>query len=186
MAIPSRFRVKSPTKKAMLELRRLAQQIERALERQEDAAPLLAQWNEQACREYAPSEFQTYWKSTDLDAFVREALCPSPRKVDDLKYREALAVLKAMLEEGLTSAKQTYYLEWLEVQFPGANMSDLIYWPDEWFDDPSYVRNPDGSFNPDAQLTLDQLLAYAQAKSGRQLRGAPADVPLPFPLPRTS
>ena len=97
--------------------------------------------------------------------------------------RSSVAVLDAVATAAIPHSGVFYYLAWLEAQFPGANMNDLIYWPDEWFGDASLFRDKNGAFKPESNLTNDQLLAYAIAKSGRKLPGAPKDVALPFPMP---
>jgi hypothetical protein len=83
----------------------------------------------------------------------------------------------------VSEAEIGYYLGWLEAQFPGANMNGLIYWPDAWFPDASLFRDENGAFKPESELSNDQVLAYAMAKSGRKLPGAPTEVVLPFPMP---
>lgn len=105
--------------------------------------------------------------------------------IKDLTYHEAAAVLESVSNVELSESATSYFLEWLETQFPEANMSDLIYWPDEWFDDASQIRNSDGSFKPEADLSTDQILAYAMAKSNRLLPEAPRNVTLPFPMPKS-
>ena len=92
-------------------------------------------------------------------------------------------MLEAVATAALPESEVGYYLGWLEAQFPGSNMNNLIYWPDEWFDDSSLFRDANGAFKPESDLSNDQILAYAMAKSGRELPGAPKDVPLPFSMP---
>lgn len=94
-------------------------------------------------------------------------------------------MLESLSSADLSEADDQYYLDWLEAQFPGGNTSDLIHWPDEWFGDASLFRNSNGAFKPEAELSSDQILAYAMAKSGRRLPGAPENVSLPFPVPRS-
>jgi hypothetical protein len=60
----------------------------------------------------------------------------------------------------------------------------LIYWPDEWFGDPSWFRDSGGAFKPEAELSLDQILGYAMKRSKRELPGTPLGIPLPFPMPK--
>jgi hypothetical protein len=96
-------------------------------------------------------------------------------------YSEALAVLDALSTDAVSEAETGYYLAWLEAQFPGANMNDLIYWPDEWFGDPSLFRDANGAFEPEAELSNEQVLAYAMAKPGRKLPRASKNVALRFP-----
>lgn len=94
-------------------------------------------------------------------------------------------MLDAVVSASVSEATIEYYAAWLDEQFPDANVTALIYCPDEWFDDPSTVRDPTtGAFKPEANLSNQQILAYAMLRSGRILPGVPADVTLPFPMPR--
>lgn len=163
---------------------RLCDAIEDALNRREQATDLLDEWHRQATRVCEPHEFTSYWKSTDKEEFVREALYPRPVFVGNLTYEEARAVLEAVSRVELEEAETVYFLNWLEVQFPNSGISDLIHWPDEWFGNASLFRDSGGAFKPEAELSLDQILGYAMKKSSRELPGAPADIVLPFPLPK--
>ncbi|HEX8916586.1 MAG TPA: hypothetical protein VF796_29820 [Humisphaera sp.] len=183
MPIPDRLKLKPVNKTRLKQMSELCDQIERELEAGEPAEDLLNQWHAHAGRRCEPYEFRTYWKSISKETFVAEALNPPPSLDQDATYAEALAVLEAVSAAALPEAETGYYLGWLEAQFPDANMNDLIFWPDEWFDDASLIRDAGGRFKPEADLSNDQILAYAMARSGRTLPGAPADVVLPFPLP---
>ena len=98
-------------------------------------------------------------------------------------YSEARAVLDAVSTAAVPESEIGYYLRWLEAQFSGSNISDLIYWPDAWFGDASLFRDVNGAFKTESELSNDQILGYAMAKSGRKIAGAPNDVVLPFPMP---
>ncbi|HIC7248739.1 TPA: hypothetical protein ACW2VC_004013, partial [Klebsiella variicola] len=54
-----------------------------------------------------------------------------------------------------------------------ANPSDLIYWPNEWFQD-EYMLHAD--------LTPEEIAGYLMAKSGRLLNDAP-QIELRYPTP---
>ncbi len=118
------------------------------------------------------------------ETFVLDALTPEPSFDNIVVYSEARDVLDAVMKAAMPESEICYYLGWLESQFPGSHMSDLIHWPDVWFGDASLFRDSAGAFKPGCELSNDQILAYAMAKSGRQLSGAPNDVTLPFPMPR--
>lgn len=184
MPIPPRFRLQVPKPALIKQMCGLCTEIERAIETGDDASDLLTKWHHHATRIYDPTEFTTYWKAIDLKEFVREALNPRPKMVEDLTYSEAAAVLECLSEAELSSNESSYFLEWLETQFPNTNVCNLVYWPDQWFDDASLIRNANGSFKPEAELSTEQLLGYAMAKSHRMLPGAPPDIELPFPMPQ--
>jgi hypothetical protein len=183
MAIPERLKLRPVCKQLVDEMLALCDAIERELEAGDTAEVLLQRWHAHARRRCDPYEFRTYWKAVDKETFVLEALNPEPSFDKDLVYSEALAVLDAVSNAALPESESAYYLDWLEAQFPGSNMSDLINWPDEWFGDASLFRDANGAFKPESSLSNDQILAYAMAKSGRNLPGAPKGVSLPFPMP---
>jgi hypothetical protein len=182
MPIPQRLAVPPVSKKLRAEMLSLCTAIERALDAGDEAQELLARWHAHARRRFEPREFQTYWKAIDIETFVDDALSPTPALDGQATYAEALAVLQAVEEAELSEAETSYFIEWLEAQFPGSNISDLIYWPDEWFGNAALFREENGAFKPEAELSSDQVLSYAIARSGRTLPGAPQDIPLPFPL----
>src|SRR5262249_4353189 len=154
-------------KKLLTEMSALCDEIERQLEAGDTADALLQRWHSHARRRCDPHEFRTYWKAVSKDTFVRDALNPDPSFDKDVVYSEAFAVLEAVATGAVSEAEISYYLGWLEAQFPNSNMSDLIYWPDEWFDDSSLFRDANGAFKPESELSNDQMLVYAMAKSGR-------------------
>lgn len=183
MAIPQRLKLQRVNKKLLDEMSALCDAIERELESGETAEMLLQQWHSHARRKCDPYEFRTFWKAVSKETFVHDALNPEPTFDKDAVYSEALAVVDAVSTSAVPEGEMGYYLGWLEAQFPGSNINDLIYWPDEWFGDASLFRDANGAFNPEAELSADQILAYAMAKSGRKLPGVPKDVALPFPMP---
>lgn len=183
MAIPERLKLQPVNQKLVDEMSALCDAIERELECGGTAEALLQQWHAHAGRRCEPHEFQAYWKAVSQETFVRDALSPEPSFDQELLYSEAIAVLGAVSTAALPEAESVYYLRWLEAQLPGAKVSDLIYWPDEWFGNAALFRDAGGAFKPEAELSHDQILAYAMAKSGRKLPGAPTDVTLPFPMP---
>ena len=180
MAIPERLKLQPPSQQLLDEMSALCDEIERELESGETAEPLLQRWHSHARRRCDPSEFQTYWEAVSKETFIHDALNPEPSFDKDVVYYKALAVLDAVASAAVPESEINYYLGWLEAQFPGSNMSDLIYWPDEWFGDASLFRDANGAFRPEATLSNDQILCYAMAKSSRKLPGAPEDVGAAF------
>jgi hypothetical protein len=154
VAIPERLKLKPVSKQLLAEMSALCDEIERELEAGETADALLQRWHAHARRRCDPDEFRTYWKAVSKKTFVRDALNPEPTFDNDVEYSEALGVLEAVATAALPESAVGYYLGWLEAQFPGANMNDLVYWPDEWFDDSSLVREANGAFKPESDLFL--------------------------------
>ena len=172
MPIPARLRPPTPSVEELREYTALCNQIEDAPA--SDVEPLLARWNARAGRSYTRAEFKTYYGAVDTETFVGEMLLGAPALVPDLTYAELSAVLRSELDHELSGAVGSYYLEWLDVNLPGANISDLLYWPNQWFNDEAMLQ---------VELTPDQFLAYAMARAGRHFADAPADVPVPYTMP---
>lgn len=155
MPIPERLRPPTPSVEEFREYRELCVQIEDA--RESEVGPLLARWNARAARPYTQVEFKTYYGAVDIETFVAEMLLGSPAWVPDLTYAELREVLLAVSNAELSEAVSSHFLHWLEVNLPGANVSDLIYWPNEWFKDEAMLH---------AELTPDQILAYGWRSPG--------------------
>jgi hypothetical protein len=183
MAIPSRLQVKNPTKKLLREMMELCSSIERSPSGSVQQSELIAKWNQKTARPCERHEFENYWRSVDQETFVRLSLCPPARYLADLTYLEAYGVLEELCAATLPENLMTYYINFLDLQFPNSRVSDLIYWPDCWFDDPLLIREASGAFKPESNLTTEQILQYLMAKSNRQLPESGSDVKLPFPVP---
>jgi hypothetical protein len=184
MAIPEHLKLQPVSKKLLEEMLALCDEIERALESGGNAEALLERWHCFARRRYEPYDFRAYWGAMSKETFVQDALNPEPTFDKDALYSDALAVLEEVSIASLPESESTYYLHWLEAQFPGSKISDLIYWPDSWFGDASLFRDANGAFKPESELSNEQILAYAMAKSGRKLPGEPANVSMPFTMPK--
>ncbi|MDP1922311.1 MAG: hypothetical protein Q8L14_39090 [Myxococcales bacterium] len=146
--------------------------LENAVLSRENVEPLLARWNLRANRVFAPHEFTRYSGAMGTRDFVLTALAPKPQYVADLTWAEAVAVFDAVATGGLESWELDFFKDWLELQFPDANVSDLIFWPDSWFGVDAALQFP---------FTAQHFVTAAMRRSGRQLPGA-QPVELPFPV----
>lgn len=176
MPIPARLRPPTPSAEEMREYMELSRQIEAGLEDRADVSELLAHWNARAGRAYQPSDFR-YHGAISIETFVTTMLLGAPAFVSDLTYTELRGVVAAVGTAEVSEAVLHHFVAWLEVNFPNVDITNLIYWPNHWFNDESLLH---------AGLSDDQILAYAMAKSGRRVPGALADVPMPYPMPADS
>ena len=175
MSIHPRLRPPQISAEEMKEYLKLCGQIEEGIDHRDDVSELLAVWNSRASRVYTRSDFR-YHGAIDMETFVTHMLLGSPQFVPDLVYEELQDVLDAVLSVTLSEAETSYYLSCLEANLPGANISDLIYWPNIWFANEDLLP---------IELSPDQLLTYAMRKCGRVVPGAPTSVDLPYPIPLT-
>jgi hypothetical protein len=174
MPIPSRFAVKPPDESEIAELCALCDEIEDCVLQKGDPAALLTRWNARANRPFASIEFKTYSGAMDQRAFVTSALIPRAEQVPDLQYSELLEVIQSVIEGDVDEAELGHFLGWLEAQFPGSSVSDLIYWPDQWFGSKEALAY---------EFTTAQIARALMDCSGRVLPAAPA-VSLPFEVPK--
>ncbi|WP_442510509.1 hypothetical protein SH528x_002134 [Novipirellula sp. SH528] len=182
MSIPARYILPDPDPAVVERMSDICDQIEDRPFGQADE--LLEEWHRHATRQTEHSEFKAYYESTNKADFVLAALHPVAIYDASATYNEVASIFAAVTSAELDGHEMDYYYSWLDAQFPGARLMDLAYWPDTWFDDPSLVRNPDGTFIPESHLTNDQMLAYAIIVSGRRFDDAPPAPDLPFPIPK--
>lgn len=173
MKIPDRIKFTMPSDEEVHEYMEICNSIENAVHTKSDFSSMIEQWNSRCEREYEPIEFTTYYGASSTEVFVREALLPTPVKISDLTYEEIFSVFDAVLSGDLTEPELSYYLSWLDVNFPNSNISDLIYWPDQWFNDEKLLQ---------LELSTEQIIAYAMIASTREFDEVPK-VELPLPVP---
>lgn len=169
--IPTRFAMPRPREDDVREMCTLCDAIENAaIAGAPELRALLARWNARAWRAYEPIEFRAYYGAMSTRAFVEQALSPKTTFVADLQFDEAVGVLDAIAKATLSEAETAYFVRWLDTQFVGGQASDLIFWPDVWFDDDAALQHP---------FTPAQLVTALSIRAGRTLPGAPA-IELPF------
>ena len=174
MPIPVRLRVTRPSERELREFCALCNQIEDGVLRSEDVRDALAKWNARANRAFEPGEFTTYYGAVSMEEFVEDALLPTPAFIEDATFDELQSVLEELMAARLAPPLESYFLALLDRNLPGADVNDLIYWPNQWFG---------GESLPEVELSAEQILTYASLRSGRSLAGAPTDVPLPYQIP---
>ncbi|HVL15883.1 MAG TPA: hypothetical protein VM529_25145 [Gemmata sp.] len=173
MPIPDRLRPPPPTAEEMAHYSDLCLRIEGGSANAE-TSEMIDRWNRRAARPYSHDEFRYYQASTSCESFVTTMLLGKPSVIPDLTYGELRDVVETVMTAAASEAELNYFIEWLEANLPDSNITNLIYWPNHWFNDESLLH---------AELNPDQILAYAMMRSGRLIPGAPENVPLPYPIP---
>lgn len=173
MTVPDRWRAPRLDRKELARFSALCDRIE---ERRPGWEQDLATWNARAHTPYDVTDFVNYHASTDQETFVRKALQPYPRRFDDVTFAELVDVVRAVSEVAVSAAETDHLLTALDLNLPGAGISDLIFWPDRWF----------GDRGGDYELTPKQIVRYALLRSRREVPGCPDRPPLPYPPPPPS
>ncbi|VEC04876.1 Uncharacterised protein [Klebsiella pneumoniae] len=81
----------------------------------------------------------------------------------DLSWDELIQIIQFVCQAKVRNLNQSYALGLLEKNFD-ANPSDLIYWPNEWFQDKGHAS---------CRFEPEEIAGYLMAKSGRRLSDAP-------------
>jgi hypothetical protein len=93
-----------------------------------------------------------------------------PQKVKDLAYTELIEILTAILEITFTENETSYYLRLLEVNFPGSDPTNLIYWPNTWFNNKTKLS---------IELNAYEILHWIIAKTGKRPKNTPSNAEIP-------
>lgn len=176
MAMPDRLRPIPATPKIRALMKDLLKQIlDRIWDNQErenaDIGALIQQWNGYASRAFEFHEFRDMHSHTSEANFLRTAF-HQEKYVDDLSFEEACALADFICQCAGTESDTDYALGLLETNFPEANASDLIFWPNEWFGDEGMLH---------IELSSAQIVGYLMLASSRQLPDAPP-IDLPYAI----
>ncbi|ATA18047.1 hypothetical protein EDC48_101174 [Gibbsiella quercinecans] len=178
MPIPERMRPVKVNNKKIKELAKKAEQILASIDggaSEED--PLLKEmmdnWNSQVACPYAFSDFRDFSSWTDAHEFTRIAF-NLEKFYEDFTWDELLQTINFVRDPKSRESEQNFVLSLLEKNFHG-NPSDLIFWPNYWFNKPDMLH---------VDLSTEEIAGYLMARSGRQLADAP-QIDLKYPIPVT-
>ncbi|HFF9488235.1 hypothetical protein PTR91_12130 [Serratia bockelmannii] len=176
MPLPNRMR---PTKVSSKKINELANKAKQILSRidegfdEQDSVleAMIVEWNSQVACPYAFSDFRDFSSWTSAKEFTRMAFNLEKFYVD-FTWDELVQTLRCVSDAKSKESEQNFALALLEKNFDG-NPSDLIFWPDEWFQDPDMFH---------VDLTTEEIAGYLMARSGRHLADAP-EIELNYPIP---
>lgn len=86
-----------------------------------------------------------------------------PEPYPGLTYEELVAIIDAVLETEMSDDDVSFYLQTIELTLPGADVEELLFWPDQWFRDESMS---------DVDLNEFQIANYLLAWTRRMLPGS--------------
>ena len=176
MPLPERMKPAKISRQKLKELTDMAKEIlsqidNGAGEDDEGLKAMIDDWNRQVVNPYEFSDFRDFSSWTDAKNFTRMAF-NQEKYVSDLTWDELVQIISFVCNAEGKESEQSYALGVLEKNFD-ANPSDLISWPDEWFQDKDMLH---------VDLTPEEIAGYLMAKSGRRLSDAP-QIDLIYPLP---
>ncbi|HBS5676877.1 hypothetical protein [Klebsiella sp. 141240] len=175
MPLPERMK---PAKISRQKLKELADRAKVILlqidnganEEDEGLKAMIDDWNNQVVNPYEFSDFRDFSSWASAKDFTRMAF-NQEKYLADLTWYELVQIISFVCNAEGKESEQSYALGLLEKNFD-ANPSDLIYWPNEWFQDEDMLH---------VDLTYEEIAAYLMAKSGRRLSDAP-QIELRYPL----
>ena len=83
---------------------------------------------------------------------------PHLRRLPDISRAELVELARRVMEDEGEEHEIGYWLDMLALNIPDANVSDLIYWPGEYFGDGNNYR----------ALTPEQVIDIATARSRQE------------------
>lgn len=177
MPLPERLQPAKVNRQKLKQLADMAEEILAQIDngaKEEDAGlkMLINDWNSQVINPYAFSDFRDFSSWTSAKDFTRIAF-NQEKYVADLSWDELIQIIQFVCQAEGKESEQSYALGLLEKNFD-ANPSDLIYWPDEWFQDKDMLH---------VDLTPEEIAGYLMAKSGRMAKRCAAhraEVSYPF------
>jgi nucleoside-diphosphate-sugar epimerase len=117
---------------------------------------LLEEFNREAGTNFTFADFQGIYGAMDHETFVRHVLSkPAARGVPDVTRDDLLELLTRLCNAEGAEHEQQFWLRLLEAKLPDPRLSDLIYWPGEYFGDGDNAR----------QLSPREILDIASAAS---------------------
>ncbi|EDR51077.1 hypothetical protein [Yersinia pestis] len=175
MPIPERLTPGKATKNRTQRLLKLLDEISSTLEDNGDqendrVRELILQWNEIACREHDFHEFRDFHAYTSKDDFIISAQRKA-KYIEDFQYIESIELVNVIAQAEGTEPDIHYAVDLLDKNFPDGDASDLIFWPNYWFQDENMLH---------IELTPEETVGYLMALSGRTLQGAP-EIELRYP-----
>lgn len=176
MPLPERMRPAKVSSKKISELAKMAAEIlsriDNGVEKNDaELKTMITDWNSQVSCPYAFSDFRDASSHTSAREFTRIAL-NFAKFYEDFTWSELVQAINCILEENASESEQHHALSLLEKNFNG-NPSDLIFWPDVWFQEAGMLE---------VELTTEEIAAYLMARSGRALSDAPV-IKLRYPIP---
>ncbi|CDG21632.1 conserved protein of unknown function [Xenorhabdus poinarii G6] len=176
MPLPERLKPMKVNRAKISEMTELLQRITKkidsgATESDAELNSMMMNWNAQVVIPHEFSDFRDYSSWISAKEFTRSAF-NQVKYISDLTYSELVSVIDFICNAEGKESEHSYTLDLLEVNFD-ANPSDLIYWPNLWFNNEEVD-----------DLSPEEMAAYLMKKANRHLPDSPP-VELKYPVPES-
>lgn len=176
MPLPERMKPTKVSSKKITELSKIAEIILSKINEgsdQEDPVlmAMMVEWNNQVMCPCAFFDFRDFSSWTSAREFTRMAF-NRDKFYPDFTWVELIQVINFICTCEGKESEQNFALSLLECNFDG-NPSDLIFWPDSWFQNSEMLHS---------DLSAEEIAGYLMARSGRHLTDAPY-IDLRYPIP---
>jgi hypothetical protein len=138
----------------------LAECLDGCLKLSNECERWLREFNREAETSFEWIDFQGIYGGTDHTTWVRNVLSDrAAREIPDITHDELLELITRVLRAQGSEHEQYFWLRLLKANLPDPNLSDLIYWPGEYFGDGDNSR----------QLSPQEILDIALAAKPTEL-----------------
>lgn len=108
---------------------------------EEQAQSQVAAFNREAMTALEFIDFQGIYGGQSHDTWVRKVLAtPYERRVADVTKQELVELARRVMEGVGADHEVEFWLSMLAINIPNERISDLIFWPDEYFDEADYPQ----------------------------------------------
>ncbi|EJN30908.1 hypothetical protein PMI35_01731 [Pseudomonas sp. GM78] len=123
---------------------------------QDRAWNLLAEFNREAMTHLTFLDFQGVFGAQDHDTWVRQILtAPYERRLRDISQSELIEIARRVMNADSPEHTTDFWLKMLALNIPDARISDLFFWPGEYFGDGDNAQ----------ELTPEQIIETALKNS---------------------
>lgn len=143
-----------------------------ATEEDDELNVMINNWNMQVVTPCEFSDFRDYNSWTSAKEFTKIAF-NKIKYLDDLTYDELIHVVDFICKAEGSESEHSYAMNLLQINFK-AFSSDLIYWPNEYFN----LEEVD-------DLSSEEIAAYLMKSAERKLPNAP-DITLKYSIPENN
>nr|WP_180203137.1 hypothetical protein [Pseudomonas sp. SbOxS1]NYU02765.1 hypothetical protein [Pseudomonas sp. SbOxS1] len=123
---------------------------------QDRARNLLAEFNREAMTHLTFLDFQGLYGAQDHDTWVRQILAaPYERRLKGISQSELIEIARRVMNADSPEHATDFWLKMLVLNIPDVRVSDLFFWPGEYFGDGDNAR----------ELTPEQIIETALKNS---------------------